>query len=509
MRTRFANPVLLVLATAYGLLLAGCTVGPKYHAPSGPTPAAASYKESTTNFPSSEGWKVASPQEGLLRGNWWEIFGDPDLNVLEQQLNINNQNLKQYFQEFMEARTLIAQARAQYWPTITANPSLNWSRTPNALQQGSGGAGQPQSSGVSQLLTFPIDVSWLPDFFGKIRNEVREAQYGAQVSAADLEVERLTEQAGLAQSYFEIRGQDALQKILNDTVTADQKALDITQGLYNTGVDDYISVVEARATLQAVQAAAINLGVARAQYEHAIAVLLGKLATDFSLPVKPSLVAPPAIPVGVPTQLLERRPDVAAAERTLAKDNATIGLGYAAYYPTVTLSADGGFESTSFKNWFSWPSRFWSVGPSASETIFNGGLYRAQIRQYVATYNADLAAYRETVLGAFQQVEDYLAAVRIYSQEVLREKDAVKSAQQFLDLEMVRYDTGVDPYLDVIVAQTTLLTDQENLATTQIEESVAAVDLIQALGGGWDRAQLQTPAQVSAKPSSADYKKQD
>jgi NodT family efflux transporter outer membrane factor (OMF) lipoprotein len=511
---------LLALVAACCLPLAGCTVGPKYHAPSGPTPSAANYKESTINFPNAEGWKVASPRDAMLRGNWWEIFGDPDLNALEQQLNINNQNIKQYFQQFMEARTLIVQARAQYWPTITANPSMNWSKTPASVSNegqgnsGGGGAGSSSSAqantGVNAtLLSFPVDVAWLPDFFGKVRNEVREAQYGAQLSDADLEVERLTEQTSLAQYYFEIRGQDALQKILDDTVAADQKALDLTQGNYDTGIDDYISVVEARETLQAAQAAAINLGVARAQYEHAIAVLLGKLATDFSIAVNPLLVAPPPIPAGVPAQLLERRPDVAAAERTLAKDNAVIGIGYAAYYPTVTLSASGGFESSTFKNWFSWPSRFWSIGPSASETIFNGGLYRAEIHQYVATYNADLASYRQTVLGAFQQVEDYLAAVRIYSQEALREQDAVKSAQEFLNLEMVRYDTGVDPYLDVIVAQTTLLTDQENVATTQIEESVGAVDLIQALGGGWNRLQLETPAQVSSKPAKADYKKED
>ena len=232
----------------------------------------------------------------------------------------------------------------------------------------------------------------------------------------------------------------------------------MTQGLYDTGVDDYVSVVEARTTLQSAQAAAINVGVARAQFEHAIAVLLGALATDFSLPAKPQLVAPPPIPVGVPTQLLERRPDVAAAERTLAKDNSVIGLGYAAYYPTITLSASAGFENSSFQKWFTWPSRFWSVGPSGSETIFNGGLYRAPIHQFVATYNADLAAHRQTIPGAFQQVEDNLASVRIYSQEVGRQQDAVKSAQEFLNIELVRYETGVDPYVDVLTARTTLLT---------------------------------------------------
>ncbi len=509
------SPALAALAplAAALLLLTGCVVGPKYNSPAVQTPVAPNYKESTVNFQDAEGWKVASPQDAALRGKWWEIFGDPDLNALEERLDINNQNIKQNFQQFMEARALIAQARSQYWPTVALNPSMNWSSASqtNKGVVGSTGAApttQGNSAPTTTLLSFPVEVTWVPDFFGKIRNQVREFQSAAQVSAADLEVERLTEETGLAQFYFEIRGQDALQKILNDTVDADQKALDVAQGLYDTGVDDYISVVEARTTLQSAQAAAINIGVARAQYEHAIAVLLGALATDFSLPAKPQLVAPPPIPVGVPAQLLERRPDVAAAERTLAKDNSVIGIGYAAYYPTVTLSAAGGFQSSSFQKWFTWPSRFWSVGPSASETIFNGGLYRAQIHQYVATYNADLAAYRQTILEAFQQVEDYLATVRIYSQETLRRQDAVKSAQEFLNLELVRYETGVDPYVDVLTAQTTLLADQENLATAQIDESVGAVDLIEALAGGWDRSQLPAPQQVSAKPSAADYQQQ-
>ncbi len=511
--------VVFPLLCALGFLLAGCSVGPKYKAPTGPTPVAQNYKESTVNFPDAQGWKVASPDDAMLRGKWWEVFGDPDLNSLEEQLDINNQNIKQYFQEFMEARALISEARAQYWPTITANPSISAARTPfgglaNAAASTTTGTGstgaavQGNGGATGTIFSFPVDASWMPDFFGKIRNQVREYQYAAQVSAADLQVERLTEESSLAQYYFEIRGQDALQKILNDTVEADQKTLDITQGLYKNGIDDYISVVEAQTTLQSAQAAATNVGVARAQYEHAIAVLLGKLATDFSLPVKPLLTAPPPIPVGVPTQLLERRPDVAAAERTLAKDNAVIGIGYAAYYPTITLSASGGFENTGFKNWFTWPSRFFSVGPSASETIFNGGLYRAEIHQYTATYNADLAAYRQTVLGAFQQVEDYLAQVRIYSQQVEREQEAVKSAQQFLDLELVRYETGVDPYFDVLTAQTTLLTDQQNVTTTQIEEMVGAVELVQALGGGWDHGDLASPSQVASKPSGDDYQQQ-
>jgi NodT family efflux transporter outer membrane factor (OMF) lipoprotein len=277
---------------------------------------------------------------------------------------------------------------------------------------------------------------------------------------------------------------------------------------YDTGVGDYISVVQARTALESAQAAAINVGVARAQYEHSIAVLLGKLATDFSIPVKPLLREPPPIPVGVPSQLLERRPDVAAAERTLAKDNAIIGIGYGAFFPNVSLSATGGFESSTFSQWFAWPSRFFSIGPSISQTIFNGGLYRAELHQYTAVYNADLAGYRQTVLMAFQQVEDYLAAVRIYSEEIQRQQEAVKSAREYLDLAMSRYQAGIDPYLNVLTAQTTVLSDQQTLVTLQIDQMVSAVNLVEALGGGWDRSQLPSPSQVSQKAPASDFKAQ-
>lgn len=483
---------------------AGCAVGPKYHPPVTPPPSAANYKESSVNFTDANGWKVASPQDGMLRGNWWEVFHDGDLNALEEQLNINNQNLKEFFQNFMESRALIAEARAQYWPTVSVNPFWTRQKTSGNLTNSS----QANAGRTSTLISFPIDVSWTPDFWGKIRNQVREYQYAAQVSAADLETERLTEQASLAQYYFEIRGQDALKAILVDVVAADQKSLDFTQVQYDTGVGDYISVVEARTALQSAEAAAINVGVARAQYEHAIAVLLGKLATDFSIPVKPLLREPPPIPVGVPSQLLERRPDIAAAERTLAKDNAIIGIGYGAFFPNVSLSASGGFESSTFGQWLAWPSRFFSIGPSISQTIFNGGLYRAELHQYTAVYNADLAGYRQTVLTAFQQVEDYLAAVRIYSQEIQRQQEAVKSAREYLDLAMSRYQTGIDPYLNVLTAQTTVLSDQQTLVTLQINQMVSSVNLVEALGGGWDRSQLPTPSQVSQKVPASEYKVQ-
>ena len=488
---------------ALGLLcmLSGCRVGPPYHAPVPQAVTAPNYKESTVNFNDVEGWKVASPQDAMIRGNWWEVFQEPELNALEEQLNINNENLKQYFENYMAARAVIAEARSQYWPTVTGNASLQGART-SANQSVSSTA---TTGRTYSLWNVPFDATWAPDLWGKIRNQVHEAQYAAQVNAADLQTEKLTEQASLAEYFFEIRGQDMLQQILNQTVAAEQKTLDYTQAQFDTGVGDYISVAEAKTTLESAEAAATNVGLLRAQYEHAIAVLLGKMPSDFSIPVKPMVYTLPAIPTGVPSQLVERRPDVAAAERTLAEANAVIGIGYGAFFPQVTISASAGFESATFKHLFDLASGVWSVGPSVSEVIFDGRLYRAELHQYVAQYNADLAAYRQTTLNAFQQVEDGLAATRTYSQQILRQQQAVKDAQDYLDLEMVRYNTGVDPYVDVVIAQTTLLNNQETLNALHVEEMTSAVQLVQALGGGWDHSQLPTPEQAGAKTTKTDY----
>ncbi len=496
----------LFTASALGFLalLGGCHVGPPYHAPAPPSVTAPNYKESTVNFQDADGWKVASPQDAMIKGNWWEVFGDPELNALEDQLNINNQNLKEYFQNYMSARATIAEARSQYWPTITANPTWNRSKSSGNLSNST----LANTGKQSTLWSTPLEASWTPDLWGKIRNEVHEAQYASQVSAADLENEKLTEQASLAEYFFEIRGQDMLQQILNQTVAADQKSLNYNQAQYDTGIGDYISVIEAKTTLDSAQAAATNVGLLRGQYEHAIAVLLGKVPTDFSIPVKPMTFTPPAIPTGMPSQLAERRPDIAAAERTLAEENAVIGIGYGAFFPQVTISASAGFESSALTSLFAWPSRVWSIGPSVAETVFDGWLYRAELHQYVAQYNADVATYRQTVLTAFQQVEDSMVATRTYSQQILRQQDAVKDSQDYLNLELVRYNTGVDPYVDVMLAQTTLLSNQETLNSLQVEEMTSSVELVQALGGGWDRSQLPTPAQVGAKTTNADYKLQ-
>jgi len=491
----------LAMALGMAALLSGCQVGPRYTAPAPTAVTAPNYKESPVNFQDQPGWKVASPQEGMIRGKWWEIFNEPELSALEEQLVVNNQNIKASFENFMAARAVIAEARSQYWPTVTVAPSWSRSKSSGNLHNSS----TANTGATSTLWSAPMSVSWTPDLWGRIRNQVHAQEYAAQVSAADLELEKLTEQVALAQFYFELRGQDMLQQLLNQTVEADRKALDATQGAYDAGTGDYISVVEAQTTLKSAQSSAINVGLSRAQYEHAIAMLVGKVATDFSIPVKPILYTPPPIPTGVPSQLAERRPDVAAAERTLAQANANIGIGYGAFFPQITLSAAGGFESSALKHLFDIASRFWSIGPSASQTVFNGGLYRAELHQYEAIYNADLANYRQAVLTSFQQVEDALAGTRTYSQQILAQDEAVKAAQQFLDLQMERYRSGVDPYVNVVTAQTTLLNNQVTLNALHVQEMLSAVQLVQALGGGWDRSQLPTAAQTAAKVPSADY----
>jgi len=505
-----AHVTIPLCAATLLLISSACVVGPKYRPPAPPPPAAV-YKESPTQFPDAQTWTVAQPADAKLRGKWWEIFNDAELNDLEDQLDINNQNIKQYFENFMAARAVVREARAQYFPTLSVAPSVTHSRASANLGASTGSTGTTTGAGAttpsqlqSTLYTLPLEASWEPDLWGKVRNTVRSAQYAAQVSAADLENERLTEQASLAEYFFEIRGQDELQKIYDDTVVADQKAYDLTRALYEAGIDDQISVVEAETTLQSAQAGATNVGIARAQYEHAIAVLIGKAATNFSIPVRPMTAAPPPIPVGVPSELLERRPDVAAAERTMAQANAQIGIAYAAYYPNLTLTGQFGFESSVFSQWLSWPSRFWSIGASLPETIFDAGLRRATVQQNVAVYNADLAGYRQTVLSAFQQVEDTLAEVRILSKEIQQEQQAVNSAGTYLKLEQARYETGVDPYVDVLIAQTTVLADQQTLNALQIQQMTSAVALVEALGGGWDRSQLPDTRQVTQKPASSE-----
>jgi NodT family efflux transporter outer membrane factor (OMF) lipoprotein len=493
----------LSAALSTAAFFAGCTVGPKYHRPTAPVPT--TYKEDPANFPNEQVWKVADSQAAMLRSKWWEVFNDSELNALEDQLDSSNQNIAQAYQNYMAARAIVQQARSQFFPTISTTPAISRSRSSANVVGGSNATGgtAPSVSAVN-LFALPGDVAWEPDLWGKVRNTVNQARYAAQVSAADLANTRLSQQSSLAQFIFEIRGQDALQKLFDDTVAADQKTVDYAQAQYDTGVGDKISLVEAQTALQSAEAAAIAVRLNRAQFEHAVAVLIGKTPSEVSIPTKILDSVPPPIPLGVPSHLLERRPDVSAAERTMAEANAQIGIAYAAYYPNVTLSASGGFESSAFTSWLAWPSRFWSIGTSLSETIFDAGLRRATIHQFVALYNADVAGYRQTVLTAFQQVEDFLAAERILSQQTDKQKEAVASAQQFYDLEYDRYQTGIDPYIDVLTAQNTLLADQQSLVNLQTQRMTSEVQLIIALGGGWEATDLPSPSQVSEKPGTAD-----
>jgi NodT family efflux transporter outer membrane factor (OMF) lipoprotein len=492
---KVTNKMRALTAALCGALLfivQGCVVGPHYNRPSVDTPG--TFKEVTPDdLKKMDGWKVAQPQDSALHGKWWEIFGDPQLNALEEQVSISNQNVASAFYSFMAARAIVREARAQYFPTLTVGASATRQRTASSVVNG-------QSTGTTfNEFSLPFDASWTPDLFGRVRNTVRADVASAQASAADLENIRLTAQAELAVDYFQLRGQDALKDLLDATVKAYAESLKLTQALYETGIDSDESVAQAETQLEATQALDTNLGILRAQYEHAIALLVGKPASSFSVAVEALKTPPPAIPFGVLSQLLERRPDVAANERLMAQANAQIGVAVAAYYPTVTLSASAGFESSRAGTWFNWSSRVWSVGTAISETIYDGGLRRATVEQYRAQYDETVANYRSTVLTAFQQVEDNLAALRILSQEIGQQDVAIASAERSLKLATERYRLGIDPYLNVITAQTTLFSNQQTAVSLRITQIVDSVQLVEALGGGWDASTLPTSQQIISR----------
>jgi len=479
-------------------LLAGCTVGPKYRVPAANTPAA--YKELTpADYKDTDGWKVAQPKDDALRGKWWEIFGDPQLNALEEKVDVSNQNIAAAAASFLAARSLVKEARSQYFPRVTANPAITVQRPSATMSSGKAGGSTSSSTSTFADYSLPFDATWQPDLFGRIRNTVRSAAYGAQASAADLANTRLIIQADVAVDYFQLRGEDALKKLLDSTVDDFNQSLALTRALYETGIESDEAVAQAETQLEATKAQDAALGVQRAQFEHAIAMLTGQPASTFSIPIEPLSSTPPAIPIGVPSQLLERRPDIATAERLVAQANAQIGIARAAYFPTVTLSAAAGLESSSITSWFTWPSRFFSLGPAAAETIFDAGLRRATVEQFRAQYDETVANYRQTVLIAFQQVEDNLASLRILSVEIQHQDMAIKSAERSLALAQNRYKLGIDPYLNVLTAQTALLSNQETAFDLRIQQMTASGGLIEALGGGWNASQLPSPGQLISK----------
>ncbi len=476
----------LVVVTAALISLTGCTVGPDYVRPSAETPRAYKETEGTS-------WKVAQPRDELKRGAWWEIFGDPALNGLEVQVRISNQNIAAAEAQYRQARALVQAARAAYFPTLTADGSYTRSRRP-VISGGSsgisGGTTSLRSGSTTSDYLLSGSASWEPDIWGKVRRSVEASEAGAQASAADLEALTLSTQAELATDYFQLRTLDAQKQMFDETVRAYQTFLDLTKNRYASGVASRADVLQAETQLKTAQAQAIDLGVQRAQLEHAIALLIGKPASVFSIPPSPLAGLPPAIPVGMPSELLERRPDIAAAERRVAAANALIGVAVAAYYPNITLSASGGFESSHLSRWLTWPNRLWSVGTNVLETVFDGGLRGALTDEARAAYDSNVASYRQTVLTGFQEVEDNLAALRILEEEASVQDDAVKAARQSVTVSANQYKAGTVSYLDVVTVQTIALNNERTAIDITGRRMAASVLLIKALGGGWE----STPA---------------
>ena len=438
----------------------------------------------TPAYKEDQGWKLAQPRDDIPRGKWWEIFGDPQLNALEEQVSEANQNVKVAEARFRQARALIGFYRAGLFPTVSAGVGAT------SLRDSTNRAYPPSSKAATQDFLLTGDVSYELDLWGRIRRSVTAAREEAQATAADLETARLSLQAELAFNYFELRSSDAQQRLLNDTVKAYEEALKLTTNRFEGGAAAKSDVAQARTQLETTLVQATDIAVQRAQFEHAIAVLIGKPPADFNLPAAPLNLQPPDVPAGLPSELLERRPDIAAAERRVAEANEQIGIAKAAFFPTVTLNALLGFESSSMRNMMGWQSFLWAVGSSLAQTIFDGGRRRATSEAALANYDATVASYRQTTLDAFQQVEDNLAVLRILEQEAEQQQRAVVSARESLQLFSNRYKGGVDTYLQVITAQTVALANERNQVDILRRRMDASVLLVKALGGGWNVADL-------------------
>jgi len=456
------------------VMLFGCAVGPDYQRPSVPVPAA---------FKEMKGWKEAEPRDAGIKAEWWTTFSDPLLNSLEEQVSISNQSLAQAEAQYRQARALVQGARANYFPVISTSAAAkrSWQTT------GNGGSG----TNPTDQYSLPLDVGWEIDLWGRVRRQVESGTASAQASAADLQALRLSIQAELAQNYFQLRTADAQKKTLDDMVIAYQKALELTKNRYASGVAAKADVVLAQTQLKSTQAQAIDIGILRAQLEHAIALLIGKAPADFSIPVAPIAPTLPQIPIGIPSDILERRPDVASAERKIAAANAQIGVAKAAYFPSLTLSASTGYLSTRLADLLTAPSFFWALGPAAlAQTLFDGGARKAQTEQAIASYDATVAAYKQTVLASFQQVEDNLAALRILDEETLVQDEAVNSARESVVLTTNQYKAGIVSYLNVITIQSIALTNERTALGIRGQQLNAAISLIRALGGGWNASEL-------------------
>lgn len=456
-------------------MLSACTVGPDYRRPDVETPVA---------FKESQGWTLAAPADDVPRGKWWQIYGDADLDALEDAAGNANQSIAQAEASYRAAATLVDQARANYFPVISADA---------AATRSGGGRSNNSVSGISNASTtrqVTASASWEIDLWGRVRRQVESQQASADASAADLAGIRLSTQAALASNYFQLRQIDTQKQLLDDTIAAYQRTLDVTRNRYAGGVSARVDVAQAETQLKTTQVQAIDLGVSRAQLEHAIALLVGRPASQFSIPVRRWQAfddkRAPAVPLsGVPSELLQRRPDIAGAERRVASANAQIGVAKAAYFPSIGLSASGGFSSLSASDLFTVPNRFWSIGPSIAQTILDGGLRRAQTAQAIATYDANVAAYRQTVLSAFADVEDQLAALRILEQEAAAQDDVLASARESLALTLNQYKAGTVSYINVVTVQATALANERNAVSIFGSRMIASVSLVRTIGGEW------------------------
>jgi NodT family efflux transporter outer membrane factor (OMF) lipoprotein len=467
----------LVVGGMFVLAATGCMVGPKYQRPAAPAPP--SFKEDA-------GWTPAQPADALVRGKWWQVYNDSQLNTLEEKINISNESLKAAYEAYQSAHAQVHIQRSDLFPTLGISASA--AREQESLHRPL----YTSAAGSSLYGDFQIPgiASWEPDLWGRVRHLVEASRESAQASAADLETMSLSLHAELANDYFELRGLDRQKELLDSTVIAFQKSVDLTRSRFTGGLASASDLALAQTQLDTTRALDIDVGVARSQFEHAIATLTGEPASTFSLPPVPLTATPPAIPVGLPSELLQRRPDIAAAERRVAAANEEIGVARSAYYPTITLSGGGGVESTSLGTLLQGPSTLWSIGASASETIFDAGKRRAQNQQAQAVYDQTVALYRQQVLQSFQDVEDNLAALRILEHESKAEEDAVADAERSLKLSTIRYKGGLATYLEVITTQSTALADEQTFANIQTRRMSASVQLIKAIGGTWDSSQL-------------------
>jgi NodT family efflux transporter outer membrane factor (OMF) lipoprotein len=480
---RFISAGTILLPLAF--LLAGCTVGPKYIKPTVPlTPA---YKEEApSSFKDSDQWQPARPGDRTSRGNWWEIFGDPELNKLEEQIAGSNQNLKVAEARFRAARAAIRFNQASQFPTISTAPSASYVKSSDFSPNFPSKIAQ---SGKGDFV-LPFDLSYELDLWGRVRRSVAAAREEAQATAADYETAKLSLEAELALDYFELRSADAQKQLLDDTVKAYTDNVQLTLGRFKGGVSPKADVAQAQTQLDTTRVQDTDVTVQRAQFEHAIAILIGEPPAEFSLPAAPLNYQPPGSPLGLPSELLQRRPDIAAAERRVAEANQRIGIARAAYFPVVTLGATAGFAGSQGSNWFGWPSGFWAVGPALAETLFDAGRRRATSESARANYDAAVATYRQTSLTAFQEVEDNVAALRILENEMRQQQQATASSLESLQLFTNRYNGGVDTYLQVITAQTIELANERNQIDILRRRLEANVLLIKALGGGWDVSNL-------------------